>query len=116
MALGVSADVREIVRRVCARNDVLDACRRRDLGTVIAVLGSHGVTQGQLAELTGIPQGRLSQYKTGKHRPRSVSIFQTFADGVGLPSAAREALGLAPDQSPASVGGQLSSAPDVGLR
>jgi hypothetical protein len=46
MALGVTSDVREIVSRVCARHDVLDACRRRDLGTVIAVLNAHGVTQG----------------------------------------------------------------------
>jgi hypothetical protein len=29
MALGVS-DVREVVERVCARPDVLDACRHRD--------------------------------------------------------------------------------------
>lgn len=44
MALGVPSDVRAIVSRVCARKDILDACRRRDLGTVIAVLNAHGVT------------------------------------------------------------------------
>src|SRR6266849_2909931 len=118
MALGVPSDVRDIVSRVCARSDVLDACRRRDLGTVIAALNAHGVTQGKLAELTGIPQGRLSEYKTGKYTPRAVSIFQSFADGVDMPLAAREALGLAPDQSPTtSISGQKSDppAPDVGL-
>jgi transcriptional regulator with XRE-family HTH domain len=96
---------------------VLDACRHRDLGTVIAVLGSHGVAQGQLAGLTGISQGRLSEYMTGKRKPRAASTFAKFADGLGMPSAAREALGLAPDQSPAGVGGQLpeQSVPDVGL-
>jgi hypothetical protein len=50
-----SADVRIIVERVCARPDVLDACSRRDLGTVIAALGSAGVTQGQISALTGVP-------------------------------------------------------------
>jgi transcriptional regulator with XRE-family HTH domain len=118
MALGVHSDVRDVVVRVCVRPDVLDACRHRDLGTVIAVLNAHGVTQGKLAELTGIPQGRLSEYKTGKHTPRAASIFQAFADGVGMPLTAREALGLAPDQSPtASIGGQLPGQPDpdVGL-
>jgi hypothetical protein len=54
------ADVRGIVERACARQDVLDACASRDLGTVITVLGAHGVTQGQIADLTGITQGRLS--------------------------------------------------------
>ena len=91
-----SADVRAIVERVCARPDVLDACGRRDLGTVISALGSAGVTQGQVSALTGVPQGRLSEWKTGKREPRDVSTFQKFADGVGLPAAARRALGLAP--------------------
>jgi hypothetical protein len=109
--------VREIVSRVCTRLDVLNACRRRDLGAVIATLNAHGVTQGQIAGLTGIPQGRLSEYKTGKYIPRAVGIFEAFADGVGLPRAAREALGLAPELSPASAGGQRTGAPaaDVGL-
>ena len=93
MALSVS-DVRAIVAKVCARPEVLDACRRRDLGTVIAAFGSHGVTQGQISGMTGIPQGRLSEYMTGKRAPRAVSTFQTFADGLGMPRAAREALGL----------------------
>jgi transcriptional regulator with XRE-family HTH domain len=118
MALGVTSDVRGIVDRVCARDDVLAACRRRDLGTVIAVLNAHGVTQGKLAELTGIPQGRLSEYRTGKHTPRAASIFQAFADGVGMPLTAREALGLAPDRSPTtSTGGLVAdqSVPEVGL-
>jgi len=102
---------------VCAHNDVLDACRHRDLGTVIAVLNAHGLTQGKLAELTGIPQGRLSEYKTGKHTPRAASIFQHFADGVGMPLTAREALGLAPESPTASTSGPLlgQPAPDVGL-
>ena len=61
MALAIS-EVRGIVERACARQDVLDACARRDLGTVIAVLGSHGLTQGQISSLTGISQGRLSEW------------------------------------------------------
>jgi transcriptional regulator with XRE-family HTH domain len=114
VALGISPDVREIVRRVCTRSDVLDACRCRDLGTVIAVLNTHGVTQGKLAELTGIPQSRLSEYKTGKYTPRAVSTFMAFADGVDMPLAAREALGLAADQSAdGSINEPLTS--DVGL-
>ena len=84
MVLSVS-DVRAIITKVCARTDVLDAFRKRDLGTVIAVLGAHGVTQGQISGLTGIPQGRLSEYMTRKRVPRASSTFQAFADGVGMP-------------------------------
>jgi post-segregation antitoxin (ccd killing protein) len=91
-----SADVRVIVDRVCARPDILDACARRDLGAVISALGSAGITQGQISALTGLPQGRLSEWRTGKREPKGVSTFQKFADGVGLPAAARRALGLTP--------------------
>ena len=88
------AEVRGIVERICARPDVLDACARRDLGAVISALGTGGLTQGRISELTGIPQGRLSEWKTGKREPKGVTTFQKFADGVGLPPAARRALGL----------------------
>jgi hypothetical protein len=68
MAMDIPA-IREIVGRVCTRQDVLGACKRRDLGTVITVLCAHGITQGQIASLTGITQGRLSEYKTHKRIP-----------------------------------------------
>src|SRR6266702_1683879 len=89
--------IREVVERVCARQDVLDACKRRDLGAVIKALGVHGVTQGQISGLTGIPQGRLSEYMRHKRTPKATSTLEKFADGLGMPPAARRALGLAPE-------------------
>ena len=89
--------IREVVERVCTRQDVLDACKRRDLGAVIKALCAQGLTQGQLSALTGIPQGRLSEYKTHKRVPTATSTFEAFADGLEMPPAARRALGLAPE-------------------
>jgi hypothetical protein len=97
------SEVRRVVGRVCARQDVLDACANRDLGFIIAVLNENGVTQGQIASLTGLHQNRLSDYKTRKHRATEYSVFAAFADGLGLPSAARQALGL--DASPPAAAG-----------
>lgn len=117
MAKNVS-DVRAIVTKVCARPDVLDACRHGDLGTVIAVLKTYGVTQGHISGLTGIPQGRLSEYKTGKRDPRAATTFQQFADGLAMPRAAREALGLTPETSALAIAGKQSPAghaPEIGL-
>jgi ATPase family associated with various cellular activities (AAA) len=94
MTLGIS-EVREIVERAFRQQDVLNACARRDLGRVIMLLGAHGLTQGRISELTGISQGRLSEWANRKRRPRATSTFEAFADGLGLPTAAREALGLA---------------------
>ena len=52
MAVDIPA-VREIVERVFARQDVLDACKRRDLSWPITVLCANGVTQAQIAALMG---------------------------------------------------------------
>ena len=103
------------MERVCARHDVLDACARRDLGTVIAVLGAHGVTQGQIAGLTGIGQGRLSEYMRRKREPKGSKTFADFADGLGMPAAARQALGLAagPSDSPGISLAHSQRAPDL---
>jgi hypothetical protein len=71
------------------------------------VLNDNGVTQGQIAGLTGLHQNRLSDYKTGKHRATEYSVFAAFAAGLGLglglPPAARQALGL-DGSSPAAAG------------
>jgi transcriptional regulator with XRE-family HTH domain len=118
VALAIS-EVRRIVQRACARQDVLDACARRDLGTVITVLKSLGVAQGQIAELTGISQGRLSEWATGKRKPRATSTFESFADGLGMSPAARQALGLAFGASASSglvlAHSREAPAPDIGL-
>jgi transcriptional regulator with XRE-family HTH domain len=98
--------IREVVERVCTRQDVLEACKRRDLGFMVRVLRAHGITQSQIAAVTGLPQGRLSEYKTGKRVATATSTFEAFADGLGLPAVARRALGLAPE-----VAGSGSSVP-----
>jgi hypothetical protein len=102
MAVDIPA-VREVVGRAFTRREVLDACGRRDLGAVITALCALGVTQGQLSVLTGIPQGRLSEYKAHKRTPTASSTFEAFADGLGMPPAARRALGLDPATAEAAA-------------
>jgi hypothetical protein len=72
---------------------------------IIEVLNGSGLTQGQIGALTGLHQNRLSDYKTGKHQPTDLSVFAKFADGLGLPPVARQALGLDADPpAAASIG------------
>ena len=87
------SEVRRIVERVYARQDVLDACVERDLGYVITVFEENGLTQSQMASLTGLHQVQLSNYKTGKHRPKEISVFAAFADGLGLPAGRAAGIG-----------------------
>jgi Helix-turn-helix len=114
-------DVREVIERVFARSDVLNACKRHDFSTILTVLGANGVTQGQIAALMGkTTQGRLSEYKTRKRDP-TMETLERFADCLGLASAARLALGLASEASGSSepAGGQpavLSRGSDAGTR
>jgi hypothetical protein len=103
-ALGV-VDVRSVVDRVCARPDVLEACRNRDLGQVIRALYDAGLSQGRMAALSGggLTQGRVSEYMHGKRHAMKASLLDNFATGLGFPAYARRALGLAAEPPSAAV-------------
>ena len=51
------ADVRGTIERVFTRQDVLNACRKQDLGAVIEILLRHGVTQGWIVGQTSPASG-----------------------------------------------------------
>jgi tetratricopeptide (TPR) repeat protein len=92
--------LRERLSQVFARQDFYEACKRRDAGSMVRILMSHGITQGQLSALTGIAQSTLSNYKRGIHQAEYASTFKTFADGLSMPMPLRQALGLSGDGSP----------------
>jgi transcriptional regulator with XRE-family HTH domain len=96
-------ELRERLAQVFARQDFYEACGRRDAGSMVRVLMSQGITQGQLVSLTGIAQVTLSRYATGKNAAQYASTFESFADGLGMPLRLRQALGLAGDTSRAST-------------
>jgi transcriptional regulator with XRE-family HTH domain len=101
-------ELRERLDRVFARQDFHEACKRRDAGAMVRILGSHGITQGQLAALTGLSQVTLSRYKTGKNHAQYASTFEAIADGLGMPLPLRVALGLTGDASSGSATGTAS--------
>jgi hypothetical protein len=90
------ADVRPIMDRVCARPDVLEAYRNRDLRYVIKVLRDNGLRQGKTGDLTGQPQGRISEWVPGIRAPRHVSVTDDIATWPGFPAAARGAHPVSP--------------------
>jgi tetratricopeptide (TPR) repeat protein len=94
-------ELRERLAQVFARQDFYEACKRRDAGSMVRILMSQQITQGQLVTLTGIPQVSLSRYATGKNAAQYASTFESFADGLGVPLRLRQALGLTGDTSPA---------------
>ena len=92
--------VRERLTVVFARQDFLEACRRRDAGAMIRILGAHGITQGRIGAMTGFAQSTLSNYKRGVNQAEFASTFEKFADGLGMPLPLRQAMGLSGDGSP----------------
>ncbi|MBO3752354.1 hypothetical protein J5X84_40375 [Streptosporangiaceae bacterium NEAU-GS5] len=97
-------ELRERLDRLFALQDVYEACERRDIGALIRICGKHGITQGQISGLTGIAQGRLSDYARGKHIPTATTTFEAFANGMDMPVNLRRALGLSGNQSGESGG------------
>ena len=92
--------VRERLTVVFARQDFCEACRRRDAGAMVRILGAHGITQGQIGAMTGLAQSTLSNYKRGKIHAEFASTFEKLADGLDMPLHLRRALGLSGDASP----------------
>ena len=105
------ATLQERLAQVFARQDFFEACKRRDAGAMVSILGAHGITQGQLSVRTGIAQSTLSQYKTGGHNAEYASTFEKIADGLGMPLRLRQALGLTGEtSSPARPGAAANGA------
>lgn len=99
------AIVRERLSKVFARQDFYEACRRRDAGAIVRILGAHGITQGQIGIMTGLAQSTLSNYKRGVHQAEFASVFEKIADGLDMPQRLRQALGLIGEGSPSRPGG-----------
>src|SRR2546428_3342567 len=85
--------LREKLAAVFARPDFYEACLRRDAGAMITILNTGGVTQGQIAALTGIAQSTLSNYKRGVNTAQFAVSFEKLADGLDMPPRLRQALG-----------------------
>jgi transcriptional regulator with XRE-family HTH domain len=86
--------LREKLAAVFARQDFYEACLRKDAGAMVAILEDGGVTQGQVAALTGFAQSTLSNYKRGVNKAQFASTLEKLANGLDMPPRHRQALGL----------------------
>ncbi|MGH3828964.1 MAG: helix-turn-helix domain-containing protein [Pseudonocardiaceae bacterium] len=67
-------------------DEIRAALAARDIGTVYRLLGRLGVTQRQIARLTGQSQSDVSEIRQGR-RVRDVWVLERIADGLGVPRA-----------------------------
>ncbi len=114
--MGMREDqVRERLDRVFARQDFYEACKRRDAGAMIRLLTDERspdkVTQGQISGMTGIAQSALSRYKTGGSHAAFASTFEALADGLDMPPALRQALGLMGEAASSGAASAVAGVP-----
>ncbi|WP_163512547.1 helix-turn-helix transcriptional regulator [Fodinicola acaciae] len=85
------------------RPQVCAALRARDLGHLFRLLRQyHQITQTQIGTAVDFKQGRVSEFMRGQHKVESILVLERVADGLGMPDAARQQMGLAP-RTPAAV-------------
>lgn len=66
---------------------------------ILRLLGQHGLSQGQIERLTGIPQTRVSRYSLGKVPKGADDVFKLIELEREL--AAKQTAAPAPTQAPA---------------
>ena len=69
------------------RDDVRPVLAARDIAGLYRVLRDAGVTQRQIAELTGQSQSEVSEILKGR-RVRDVTVLERIAEGPGHPPVA----------------------------
>jgi hypothetical protein len=80
-----------------SRPDVTQTLTNRDIGELFRLLTQWtGLSQTRIGAATGNAQGRISEIVNGKYQVKTVASITRIADGLGMPSHARAALGLAP--------------------
>nr|MDQ3989895.1 helix-turn-helix transcriptional regulator [Actinomycetota bacterium] len=65
------------------REDVRRTLAERDIGALYRVLKDEGVTQRQIAELTGQSQSEVSEILAGR-RVKQVDVLERICDGLGI--------------------------------
>ena len=109
---GRATDLIEIPDSLWQRAAMTEALRDRDIGRVFRLVSQYaGISQTRLAIACGTTQPKISGIMRGTARVEALEVFERIAGGLGMPAAARIALGLAPDY-PEFLAGVPPSRPD----
>ncbi|MGH3721196.1 MAG: helix-turn-helix domain-containing protein [Pseudonocardiaceae bacterium] len=68
-------------------DEVRAALANRDIGTLFRLLQRVGVSQRQIAELTGQSQSEVSEITLKGRQVLNVNVLERIADGIGAPRA-----------------------------
>src|SRR3954462_5077292 len=96
-----------VTPEVWDQQEMRDALARREISSVYRLLRRHGVSQRQIAALTGQSQSEVSEILKGR-QVMAYDVLARIADGLGGP---RGYMGLAYDETTAlKVAGSVDEA------
>src|SRR3954464_11016232 len=87
-----------VTPEVWDQQEMRDALARRDISSVYRLLRRHGVSQRQIAALTGQSQSEVSEILKGR-QVMAYDVLARISDGLGIP---RGYMGLAYDPATAT--------------
>jgi transcriptional regulator with XRE-family HTH domain len=95
MSVGPGGRCVVIVQRCLQRSDMRRALADRDIASVFRILNTHGMSQREIAAMTGQSQSEISEILAGR-RVIAYDVLARVSDGLGIP---RGYMGLAYDAS-----------------
>ncbi|MFB6888182.1 helix-turn-helix domain-containing protein [Kitasatospora sp. NPDC056327] len=97
-------------------SQVQAALRERDVGAVFRYVQHHGgVSQARIGAQVGMTQGRVNEIINGRREVSRLDVFERIADGLNMPTTARQQLGLAPRRETRTPGAafDLAAFPEI---
>jgi transcriptional regulator with XRE-family HTH domain len=61
------------------------ALARHDIGTVFRIMQRHGISQREIAALTGITQSEVSEIINGRQKVMGYAVLERLAEGLRIP-------------------------------
>ena len=101
-------------RDVLERPDFIAACKRRNLGAILAIAikwGGPGFTVSHVGRRCELGITQIGQYMSGKRQALSMDIFERVADGLHIPG---RMLGMSPRPWETEDTGQSRTGSDPG--
>ncbi|MFI1017906.1 helix-turn-helix domain-containing protein [Streptomyces sp. NPDC020965] len=98
------------------RADVRQALRARDMGAVFRCVQRYsGASQARIATAVGMTQARVNEIINGRREVSRLDVYERIANGLTMPNATRQLLGLAANKEEQHGGTafDLSDFPEV---
>lgn len=77
-----------VPRAILQRPEFIDACERRDLGTLFSLImrwGGPGWTASHIGRRCALGLSQIADYRSGRRRATSVEVWERVADGLHIP-------------------------------